>query len=356
MPQVDLELAATVLVRGGDRAELELDRGVEHPRERPLRVGHLADRVNGAVLPGVWAPSTRIRGVRFQQVELELRPDHRRYPELGELGQHPLQHPAAVERMRLVGDRVLEVDQAGDDVLLPGQRHERVQIRAGEEIRKAALEARDHVVAQVDGHDRLDEPHPFLGEVREGRDRDQLAAADAVQVGVLEAHRADADVGQLGQAADQPRPRRGLALLALVRPRVRGAIAEICGPSVLSSSCDRRAARGGRECERTGVDDRGATVGREHRAVHVRRGGRGQPRHAPRPPLPAFRRAARARGKTRFAYAASRSTPCISAELIHRRVCHRGAHPSGADAVGADAGRTVVERDALGEHDQPGLR
>ena len=91
------------------------------------------------------------------------------------------------------------------------------------------------MVAQVDGHDRLDEPHPFLGDVREGRDRDQLAATDAVQVGVLEAHRADADVGQLRQAADQPRPRRGLALLALIGPRAPSTIAEILGHLFLLS-------------------------------------------------------------------------------------------------------------------------
>ena len=158
--------------------------------------------------------------VRLHQVELELRPDHGRDAELRELGQHPFQNPPAVERMGLVGDRVLEIDQAGDDVLLPWQRHERVEVGPREKIGEAVLEARDHVVAQVDGHDRLDEPHPLLGDVREGRDRDQLAAADAVQVGVLQAHGADADVGQLRQAADQPRTRRGVALL---RVRRRGA-------------------------------------------------------------------------------------------------------------------------------------
>ena len=106
--------------------------------------------------------------------------------------------------MGLVGDRVLEIDQAGDDVRLPRQRHQRVEIRAREQVREALLEARDHVVAQVDGHDRGDEPDPLLGGVREGRDRDVLAAADAVQVGVLEADGADADLGQLGEAPRQP--------------------------------------------------------------------------------------------------------------------------------------------------------
>ena len=227
--QVDLELAAAVFVGGGDRAELELDRGVKHVREHPLRVGHVADRVHRAVLARVRTPAARIRGVRLHQVELELRPDHGRDAELGELGQHPFQDPPAVERMRPVGDRVLEIDQAGDDVLLPWQGHERVQVRPREQVGEAVLEARDHVVAQVDGHDRLDEPHPLLGDVREGRDRDQLAASDAVKVGVLQAHGTDADVGELRQAADQPRARRGVALLARARPRRGGGIAEIVG-------------------------------------------------------------------------------------------------------------------------------
>ena len=213
--QVDLELAAAVLVGGGDRPELELDRCVEHPRERASRVGHVADRVNRAVLARVRTVPARRARVRLAQVELELGPDHRRDAELRELGEDALERPAAVERMGLVRDRVLEIDQAGDDVLLPRQRHHRGEVRAREEIREAALEARDHVVAQVDGHDRLDEPHPLLGHVRERRDRDQLAAADAVEVGVLQAHGADADFGQLGQAAHQPDPRGGGTLTGL---------------------------------------------------------------------------------------------------------------------------------------------
>ncbi len=216
MAEVDLELAATVFVGGGDRPELELDRRVEHPPERAARIGHLADGVHRAVLGGVGTKPAWRACIRLQQVELELGPDHRRDAELRELPEHALEHAAAVERMGLVGDGVLEIDEAGDDVLLPRQRHHRGEVRAREEIREAALEARDHVVAQVDGHDRLDEAHPLLGHVRERRDRDQLAAADAVQVGVLQAHEADADFGQLGQAPNQPEPRGGGTLTGIL--------------------------------------------------------------------------------------------------------------------------------------------
>ena len=151
-----------------------------------------------------------------------------------------------------VRDRVLEIDQAGDDVLLPWQGHERVQVRAREKVGKATLEPRDHVVAQVDGHDRLDEPHPLFGDVREGRDRDQLAASDAMQVGVLQAHRAHADVGQLRQAADQPRACRGVALLAGAGPRRGGRIAEILGHiNLLSSTRGHRPSRSAGRARRT---------------------------------------------------------------------------------------------------------
>ena len=99
-----------------------------------------------------------------------------------------------------MGGRILEVDQAGHDIGLPGQRHERVEVRPGEQIGEALLEAGDHVVAQIGGHDRRHEPDAVLRGVGERRDRDVLAAADAVQVGVLQPDRADAAVGQLRQA------------------------------------------------------------------------------------------------------------------------------------------------------------
>jgi hypothetical protein len=59
-------------------------------------------------------------------------------------------------------------------------------------------------VAQVDGHDRLDEADPLLGDVGERPHRDVLAAADAVQVGVLQADGLHADVGERPQVAEVP--------------------------------------------------------------------------------------------------------------------------------------------------------
>jgi len=138
--QVDLELAPAVFVRGGDRTELELNRGVEQPCQRAVRVGQVADGVDGAVVARVGPVATRPVGVGLAQLELELGADDRVQAELRELGEHALERAAAVERVRLVGDRILEVDEARDHVLLPRQRNQRVQIGSGQGIGEAVLE------------------------------------------------------------------------------------------------------------------------------------------------------------------------------------------------------------------------
>ena len=103
-----------------------------------------------------------------------------------------------------------------------------LEIGARQQVREALLEPGDHVVAQVDGHDRGHEPDPVLGGVREGGDRDVLAPADAVQIGVLEADSADADLGQLRSAGRAASAGRGHA-----RIRRSGLILTLLGFEVL---------------------------------------------------------------------------------------------------------------------------
>src|SRR5215213_4417796 len=108
--------------------------------------------------------------------------------------------------MRLVRGRILEVEDAGGDVGLPREPHQRREVGAAMEVRKPPVEPADHVVAEVDRHDRLDERNPVLGRVREDTGGDVLAAADAVQVCVLKPHRSHAELAQFGEAVAEIRP------------------------------------------------------------------------------------------------------------------------------------------------------
>src|SRR5215213_1717387 len=108
--------------------------------------------------------------------------------------------------MRLMRRRILEVEDAGGDVGLPRQPHQRREVGPAVEVWKAPVKPADHVVAEVHRHDRLDERNPVLGRVREDTGGDVLAAADAVQVRVLQPHGSHAELAQLGEAAAEIRP------------------------------------------------------------------------------------------------------------------------------------------------------
>ena len=109
------------------------------------------------------------------------------------------------------------------------------------------------------------------------------------------------------------------------------------------------------EGERTHVHDRSATVHREHCAVDVRRGRRGEPRHG-LGHLLGLRRAPRWDMCGRDGVGAVAVDSPGRGQRVHLPIGHRGANPSRAHAVGAHPARTVVEGDALREHDQAGLR
>ena len=196
--EVDLVLRAAELVVRGIGVEAEVGAGVEHPAQHSARVGHGADGVDVAVVVDVAPVAARLRRVRLAQVELELRADHRHQVLGGVLGDGALQHSAGVDA---VGAAVhpLEVGDAPGDLRIPGDLRECRGVGPGHDVLESVLEPGDHVVPEVDRHDRLAVGGAVCDQVVEVGDRVLLASRDPVQVGVAEADGGHSLADQLGQ-------------------------------------------------------------------------------------------------------------------------------------------------------------
>jgi hypothetical protein len=75
------------------------------------------------------------------------------------------------------------------------------QIGPADDVLEAVLGAGDHVVAQVDRHDRLAEGRAVVGHVRQLGDRELPAARDPMQVGVADPEDARALRDEIVQTA-----------------------------------------------------------------------------------------------------------------------------------------------------------
>ena len=189
---VDLVLRVHELVVGGEGVEPELVAPEQHPQHDLPRVGDRADRVDARELVDVAAQAAVRLRVTLDEEELELGPDDRVSPRSAYAVVDALQQAARADGPRLRAVERPRVAEAPRHLRLPRNRSHRVEVRAHGEVDVALLPADDRRVAQVGAHHGGAERDAFVAEVGEVTERDVLAARDAVQVAVEQAHRAHA--------------------------------------------------------------------------------------------------------------------------------------------------------------------
>ena len=140
VPQVDLELPAGELVVGGHDVQAVGGQLAQGAQQGVLRVTLETGDVDVARGLAVAPPAVRRARVALEDEELELRPDHRAHPELGELVDHPTQHAARV-LLRRGAVRVEDVGDAVGDAGLPRHRLHRGEVREGDDVRETRLDA-----------------------------------------------------------------------------------------------------------------------------------------------------------------------------------------------------------------------
>jgi hypothetical protein len=146
--------------------------------------------------------------VRLEHVELQLRPGQRRDAQPAE----PLDGAPQHGSRALLGGRTVRVVQVRDAVrhaLLPRQPAQRVEVRDGQDVRKAVGEAAldvDDVAHRGGPVDGPAERHAAAGRACEPVDEEVAAALGADEVGVAEADDVDALPGELLLRLFQPVP------------------------------------------------------------------------------------------------------------------------------------------------------
>ncbi len=195
---VDLVLRVHELVVRRERLEPELVAPEEHAEDDLAWIGDGADGVDPRELVDVTAEAALVVPVALRQEELELGGDDR--------------HEVACRRSRSVTRRRSARGHDGQwsepSSVHASPRHQASsgmprhaadgrEVRPDGEVDVPDLAADDGRVPQVGSHDGRAEVHSLLAEAGEVPERDVLAARDAVQVGVEQAHGTHALPGQL---------------------------------------------------------------------------------------------------------------------------------------------------------------
>ena len=184
--EVDLVLAAAVLVRAADGQQAEVARVRVDLAEHAARVGQPADGVDARE-----GGRVRLVGVRVDEVELELGRDDGAQAALRQRVDRAPDGVARVGGVRRAVD-LLDVAEAPGGRPLPRQLPGLRQVGDDVDVAEAVLEAGDDVVPEVDRHDRLGDGDAGLRLVVDLADRHLLAAADTVELGVEHLHELDA--------------------------------------------------------------------------------------------------------------------------------------------------------------------
>ena len=185
---VDLVLRVHELVVRGERLQPELVAPEQHPQHDLARIGDGPDRVDAGELVDVTAQAALCRRVALEEEELELRGNDRRQPALGVGGDDTLEQRTGADGPVLRAVQCPGLAEAPGHLRLPRHLTQRLEVGADREVDVSFLAADDRRVVQVGSHHRGAEGGSLLAHVGEMRDRDVLAARDAVQVGVEQAH------------------------------------------------------------------------------------------------------------------------------------------------------------------------
>lgn len=136
--QVDLDLAAVELVVAADRPDPQIAYVAQGAQQVVVRVGPQAGGVDD---PGVGRVAAPAAGrVPLAQEVLELRSDYRPQPVLGAPGEDGPQQIAGRLGCGSAGRRVDDLAQTGGHPRLPGQRHQRVEVRTDADVRQPRVQ------------------------------------------------------------------------------------------------------------------------------------------------------------------------------------------------------------------------
>ena len=208
---VDLVLGVHELVVRGERLQPEVVAPEQHLEHDLARIRDGPDRVDAGELVDVAAKAVLRRGVALGEEELELRGDDRRQAPRGVLVDDPAQQRSRARRPVLGAVERPGLAEAPGNLRLPRHGAQRVEVGLDREVDVAHLAADDRRVAEVGPHDGRAEGDALLAHAFEVPDRDVLAARDAVQIGVEQPNRADAE------PAHRPDGCLGLVVLTQLR-------------------------------------------------------------------------------------------------------------------------------------------
>jgi hypothetical protein len=140
--QVDLDLAAVELVVAADRPDLQIAYVAQGAQQVVVGVGTQPGGVDDPRAGRVAAPAAR--RVRLAQEVLQLGSDHRPQPVFGTAGEDGPQQIAGRLGRGRAGRRVDDLAQAGCHARLPGQRHQRAEVRADTDVRQPRVQPAAH--------------------------------------------------------------------------------------------------------------------------------------------------------------------------------------------------------------------